>query len=219
MFIGHFAVAFAIKRVVPRVGLGMAFLATALLDVIWPVLVALGVEEVRIDPGNSAFTPLQFVSYPYSHSLAGAITWAALFAVFYYRRRTLQRGSIWLAIVVVSHWFLDLIVHRPDLPLVPGVNVRVGLGLWNSVPGTLFVEGLLFAVGLWMYLSATTARDRIGTWALWGLVALLLASYAAAAFGPAPPNVTTIVVADLVGTAIAVAWAYWADNHRRPKPT
>jgi membrane-bound metal-dependent hydrolase YbcI (DUF457 family) len=214
MFIGHFAVAFGVKRVAPEANLGIAILATALLDVIWPFLVAAGIEVVRIDPGNTAFTPLRFVSYPFSHSLAMAALWAVLFAWAYRSRGGSRRAAVWLGLVVVSHWFLDLIVHRPDLQLLPEVDVYVGLGLWDSVAATLLVEGLMFAAGLWLYLSATRTRDRIGTWGLWGLVALLLVSYAAAGFGPPPPDVTTIVIADIVGTALAVTWAYWVDRHR-----
>lgn len=216
MFIGHFAVAFAVKRAAPEIKLGTAIVAVTLLDLIWPILVWFGIEVVKIDPGNMAFTPLAFVHYPYSHSLAMTIVWGTLFAGVYYAVRRSPRAAIWLAAAVISHWFLDLIVHRPDLPIAPGLDIQVGLGLWNSVAATLIVESLLFAAGLGLYLSATRARDAIGTWGLWGLVALLLVSYVAAAFGPPPPNVTAIVIADLVGTAVTVIFAYWVDNHRVP---
>lgn len=213
MFIGHFAVAFGVKRAAPEIKLGSAVLAATFLDVVWPLLVAAGIEIVRIVPGATAFAPLRFVYYPFSHSLAMALVWAVLFAGVYYWRRRSMRAAVWLGALVVSHWFLDVIVHEPDLPLFPGLGIYVGLGLWNSVAGTLVVEGLLFAAGLWLYLSATRATDRIGTWGLWGLVALLLVSYAGAAGAP-PPGVTAIVIADLAGIAVAVAWAYWVDRHR-----
>ncbi len=216
MFIGHFAVAFAVKRAAPEVKLGTAILAATWLDVVWPLLVAMGLEVVAIRPGATAFTPFRFISYPYSHSLVAAIAWAALFAWSYRRLGGSLRAAAWLALLVVSHWFLDLIVHPPDLQLVPEVDIYVGWGLWNSVVGTLLVEGAMFAAGLWLYWSATRARDAIGTWGLWGLVALLLASYAAAAFGPPPSTIMTIVIADIVGTAAALAWAYWVDRHREP---
>jgi len=214
MFIGHFAVAFGIKRAAPEVALGTAIVAASFLDLVWPVLVAAGVEVVKIDPGNMLLNPLDFVSYPYSHSLLMTLVWALLFAAVYRWRGGSMRAAWWLGLAVASHWCLDLIVHRPDLPLTPGLDLRIGLGLWNSIAGTLVVEGLLFAAGLWLYLSATHARDRIGRWGLWGLVALLLASYVAAMFGPPPPNVDAIVIADIVGTALAVVWAYWVERHR-----
>ena len=214
MFIGHFAVAFGIKRAAPEVRLGTAIVAASFLDLVWPVLVAAGIEEVRIAPGTMAASPFDFVSYPYSHSLVMTLAWAGLFAWVYRLRGGSMRGALWLGLAVASHWFLDLIVHRPDLPLAPGLDVRAGLGLWNSVAGTLVVEGSLFAAGVWLYLSATRARDRIGVWGLWGLVALLLVSYVAATFGPPPPTVTAIVIADILGMTITVVWAYWVDRHR-----
>lgn len=218
MFIGHFAVAFGLKRAAPEVKLGTAIAAACFLDLVWPLLVATGVEVVKIDPGNVTLTPLDFVSYPYSHSLLMSLIWAASFAGIYRWRGGSARGAGWLGLAVASHWFLDLIAHRPDLPLAPGVDLRVGLGLWNSMAGTLVVEGSLFAAGLWLYLSVTRARDRIGRWGLWGLVALLLVSYAASLFGPPPPNVNAIVIADILGTALSVAWAYWVERHRDVVP-
>lgn len=214
MFIGHYGVAFGVKRIVPEVRLGTAILATTLLDLIWPVLVAAGVEIVKIAPGATEFTPLRFVSYPFSHSLTMVVLWAGLFVLAYVLAGGSRRAAFWLGLVVASHWFLDLIVHEPDLQLFPELDIYVGLGLWNSVVGTLVVEGLIFFGGLALYLSATRARDRIGVWSLVGLVAAILVAYFASAFGPPPPSITAIVIADLVGTAVAIAWAYWIDRHR-----
>lgn len=218
MFIGHLAIAFSLKRVAPEVQLATAVVAASFLDLVWPVLVAAGVEAVTIAPGTMALSPLDFVSYPYSHSLLTTLVWAVLFAGVFRRTGGSVRGAWWLGLAVASHWVLDLIVHRPDLPLSPGMETRVGLGLWNSVPGTLVVEGALFVAGVWVYLSATRSRDRIGTWGLWSLVALLVATYVAAMFGPPPPSVNAIVIADLAGTALTVAWAAWVDRHREPVP-
>ncbi|HYA37395.1 MAG TPA: hypothetical protein VEI74_03875 [Candidatus Methylomirabilis sp.] len=218
MFIGHFAVAFGIKRAAPEVKLGTAIVAACFLDLVWPLLVAAGVETVKIDPGNMVLSPLDFVSYPYSHSLLMTLVWAGLFAGVYRWRGGSARAALWLGVAVASHWFLDLVVHRPDLPLAPGLDMRIGLGLWNSVAGTLAVEGSLFAAGLWLYLSTTRARDRIGRWGPRGLAVLLLVSYVAAMFGPPPPNVDAIVIADILGTALSVACAYWVDRHRDVVP-
>ena len=218
MFIGHFAVAFGIKRAAPEVGLATAMVAATFLDLLWPLLVATRIEEVRIAPGTMTISPFDFVSYPYSHSLVLTLVWAGLFAGVYRWRGGSPRGALWLGLAVASHWLLDLIVHRPDLPLLPGMDVRLGLGLWNSVAGTLAVEGSMFAAGVWLYLSATRAGDRRGVWGLWGLVALLLVSYLAAMFGPPPPSVNAIVIGDIFGTALTVAWAYWVERHRVTMP-
>src|SRR5580765_1684017 len=187
MFIGHFAVGLAAKRVAPSVSLGTLFVACELVDLLWPVFLLAGIERVRIDPGNTAFTPLDFLSYPWTHSLLMSAAWAALAGVLYLLIRKNARAAIVVGLVVLSHWFLDLVAHRPDLPLAPGGAVY-GLGLWNSVPATLLVEGLLFAAGLAVYLKSTRAKDRAGSLGFWALVGVLIVCYLGAAFGPPPPN-------------------------------
>jgi membrane-bound metal-dependent hydrolase YbcI (DUF457 family) len=214
MFIGHFALGFAAKRAAPRVSLGMLFVAAQLADVLWPFLLALGLERVRIDPGNTAFTPLDFVSYPYSHSLALLVVWGlALGFVYMTLAHAGSRVLALLAALVVSHWILDFATHRPDMPLYPG-SARFGLGLWNSVTATLVIETAMFAVGVGIYASATRARDRIGRWALIGLVALLVTAYAGNATGGPPPSVTAIWMVGIFGFALIMALSEWTDRHR-----
>lgn len=215
MFIGHFAVAFAAKRVAPSVSLGTLFVATELLDVLWPVFVLLGVESVAIQAGITAFTPLDFTSYPWTHSLVMSALWGLAAAALYYLARGNGRAALVVGLIVLSHWVLDALVHRPDLPLVPGGGIKVGLGLWNSIPGTLIVEGALFALGLALYASRARAADRAGRYGLWILVALLLAAYAGAAFGPPPPGVEAVAWAGILGGALTAALGYWVDRHRR----
>jgi hypothetical protein len=214
MFIGHFAVAFAAKRAAPTVSLGTLFVACELVDVIWPVFVLLGIETVRISPGITAFTPLDFIYYPWTHSLTMGVVWGFLFALLYVVFRKNIRGAVIVGAVVLSHWFLDALVHRPDLPLVPGGDARIGLGLWNSVAATLAVEGLMFFAALAFYLKGTRARDRIGRIGLWALIALLLAAYGGAAFGPPPPDVATLAWAGIVGGLLTGLMGYWVDRHR-----
>lgn len=212
MFIGHFAVGFGAKSFAPRASLGTLFLAAQFIDLLWPTLLLFGVEQVRIAPGITAFTPLDFEHYPWSHSLAMVLVWMALFGAVYYALRHDARTSLILAIAVLSHWLLDFLTHRPDLPLwVEGR--RVGLGLWNSVPATLMIEIGLFIAGVVLYLRATRARDSIGRWALWGLVILLGLIYASNLMGPPPPDVMAIA---WIGHAqwLLVAWGYWIDRHR-----
>ena len=219
MFVGHFAVAFGAKRAVPAVSLGTLFVAGQLADLIWPVLVIAGVERVAVQPGLTKVTPLDFVYYPFSHSLVAAAAWALLFGAAYMGlgKAKVRTGAV-LAIVVVSHWILDALTHRADMPLtVAADSNRVGLGLWYSLAGTIAVEMLLFAAGIWLYARATRAVDRTGRLALWGLVGLLVVIYLANLFGPPPPSGMAAAWSALA-MWLLVAWGYWVDRHRAVVP-
>lgn len=213
MLIGHFAVAFAAKRAVPRVSLGVLVAATELIDLLWPLFLFAGWESVRIDPGNTAFTPLAFVHYPITHSLVGAAGWSILFGLLYWAFTRYAAGAVVVGLVAVSHWFLDALVHRPDLPLYPGSSPLIGLGLWNSVAGTVLLEGAMFLAAVWFYVSGTRPRDRVGRYALWSFVAFLLLIYVANLLGPPPPSVQAIAWAGLSLYLIPL-WAGWFDRHR-----
>ena len=214
MFIGHFALGFAAKRAAPRLSLAVLFAAAQLADLIWPFLVAIGIEQVRIDPGNTAFTPLDFISYPYSHSLLFLCIWGIIFGAICGAVVRDRRVLLLIAALVVSHWVLDWITHRPDMPLYPGSR-KVGLGLWNSVPGTVAVELTMFLAGVWVYVRATRARDRIGGRAFAACVGFLLAAYAGS-FGPPPPTVKALVGAAIGVGGVLLLWAWWFDRHRMP---
>ena len=212
MFLGHIALGLAAKRVTPNVSLAVLILACQLADALWPVLLALGLEQVRIDPGNTAFTPLDFVSYPYSHSLVLLAVWAVAYGLAC-RLLVGGRGVFRMtSALVLSHWLLDFISHRPDMPLYPG-SEKFGLGLWDSIPMTLAVELIMYAAGLWMYLRATRARDAIGRWAFAALAVFLVSAYLANLAG-APPSVQVLYVTAIISTVVLTAWAWWADNHR-----
>jgi hypothetical protein len=216
MFIGHFGLAFGAKKAAPAASLGALFAACQLADLLWPTLLMLGYERVEVQPGATRFTPLNFVSYPYSHSLLALCVWGvACGAIYYAIRRGRIPAAVTIALLVVSHWLLDYATHRPDLPLTLNGSDRLGLGLWNSVPGTLAIELTIFAAGLWLYLRETTARDRAGSIGLWVLVGFLLVVYFGSAFGPPPP--TAIAVAwSAQAMWLLVVWGYWIDNHRIP---
>ena len=216
MFIGHFALGFAAKRAAPRVSLAVLFIAAQWADLLWPLLLATGFEQVRIDPGNTAFTPLDFISYPYSHSLLMLLLWGAVLG-FVYRRTTGQNGSTFaiLALLVVSHWVLDFVTHRPDMPLYPG-GPKIGLGLWNSVPATVVVEVAMYAVGVWIYMRSTRPRDGVGRWAMAALALFLFPAYFANLAGGPPPSVQVIWVGAIIATTILLIWTWWADHHRSP---
>ena len=215
MFLGHYAVALGAKRAAPAVSLATLFAAAALLDLIWPVLVLLGIERVSIAPGITEFTPLNFEYYPFSHSLLMSIVWGVAFGAGMYLFRGSARAAVVTGVLVVSHWVLDAVVHRPDLPLIPGGDTMIGLRLWDSVEGTLAVELAMFAIGLAIYLGATRARDRVGSLGCALFAAFLLALYAGAAFGPPPPSSSAVAWTDM-GQWLVILWAGWIDRHRTP---
>jgi hypothetical protein len=217
MFIGHYAVGFAAKKFAPQTSLGALMAAPLLLDMLWPVFLLLGWEQVRIDPGNTAFTPLDFVSYPYSHSLVATLGWATLFALLYYLVARYHAGAIAIWIGVVSHWVLDAIVHRPDLPLYPGGQTRVGLSLWDSIPATVIVESVLFIIGVWLYARATRPLDGIGKYGFWSFVGLLVLLYVGNLFSP-PPGSTTALAVVALAFWVVIPLAWWFDRHRKAQP-
>jgi hypothetical protein len=217
MFIGHFGVAFGAKKAAPAVSLGTLFLAAQWADLLWPTLVLLGVERVEIQPGATAVTPLDFVSYPYSHSLVALCVWGVAFAVVYAAQKRSSRlvSGVVLALLVLSHWVLDVLTHRPDMPLTLTGATRVGLDLWASRPGTMVVELIILGVGVLMYGRLTRARDRVGSIALWALVIFLLVVYLANLVGPPPPSPGAVAwTAEAIW--VLVIWGYWIDRHRVP---
>ena len=215
MFLGHYGVAFAARRAAPRTSLGTTIFAAQWLDELWPILLLAGVERVRIVPGLMAANSLDFVHYPISHSLLTALGWAVLIGVVYFAVRRYGRGAWIVGASVVSHWLLDAPMHRPDLPLWPGSTTLVGMGLWNSVALTIVVELTLFAIGLAIYLRTTRARDRVGKWGLWAMVALLLVFFLGGTSGAPPPNERSLAMVTL-GLWLFVPWGAWVDRHREP---
>ncbi|MEZ4703561.1 MAG: hypothetical protein R2834_24735 [Rhodothermales bacterium] len=214
MFIGHYALGLGAKRFAPAVSLGTLFIAVQFADLLWPTLLLLGLEQVEIAPGITAVTPLDFISYPYSHSLVMAVVWAGVFAGVYlvvHKNRRAAAGM--LAALVASHWVLDVATHRPDMPITIGGDLRVGLGLWDRLPATLAVEGALFLAGVYLYARSTRAKDRVGTFAFWGLIGFLVVVYLANLFGPPPPSVSAIAWS-AQSLWLIVIWGYWIDRHR-----
>ncbi len=213
MFIGHFGVGFGAKSIAPKVSLGHLFLAAQFLDLLWPTLLLFGIEKVRIAPGATAVTPLIFEYYPISHSLLAAAAWAIVVTLVYLLVQRDRRGAIILGLLVISHWVLDAVVHRPDLPLFPGSSVMIGLNLWSSLTMTLVIEVPIFLIGVGLYSRATRPIDVIGKWSFWALVALLFVIYCGNLFGTPPPNSKVIAwVGELQW--LLIPWGYWIDNHR-----
>jgi hypothetical protein len=215
MLLGHFGVAMAAKRVAPGASLGTLVLAAQWVDGVWPLFMLLGLEHAAIEPGITAVTPLNFISYPYTHSLVAGVVWAALLGGGYFALRGDRAAAGWVAALVLSHWVLDVISHRADMPTWPG-SPKIGLGLWYSVPATLAVEFALFAFGAWTYARATWPRDRLGSVLLATFVGVLALIYVASVFGPPPPSVRALAWTGIFGW-LFVAWGYWIDRHREPR--
>ncbi len=213
MFIGHFGIGLGAKSVAPNVSLGTLFLAAQFIDLLWPLLLLMGVERVSIVPGATVVTPLLFEHYPISHSLLAVMGWAALVSGVYLLLRRNLFGALVIGMLVISHWLLDAIVHQPDLPLYPGSATLIGMNAWSSLPITLAIELPLFALGVWLYVRTTKPSDRVGGWSLWTLIAFLLIIYAGNLFGSPPPNVKAIA---WIGQMqwLLVLWGYWIDSHR-----
>ncbi len=216
MFLGHYAVGFGSKRAAPKASLGTLILAAQFLDLLWPILVLAGIEHVRIDPGNTPLTPLDFYDYPVSHSLLTALAWGAALGLLYAAVQRYPRGGWFVAIAVASHWVLDVVSHRPDMPLAPGLHTYIGLGLWYSVPATIIVELALFAAGVYLYTRTTIAKDRTGRYAFWGLVLFLAIVYVLDLTSPPPPSDRAVAWGALLAW-LFVPWGYWIDRHRIPR--
>jgi membrane-bound metal-dependent hydrolase YbcI (DUF457 family) len=213
VFLGHYAAALAAKKVTPYTSLGTLILAAQLADILWPTLLLRGVEQVRIVPDNPPLLRLDFVSYPWSHSLVMLGVWAGLVAALYTFFRRYPRGTLVVAGLVVSHWVLDAASHRPDVPILPWGGPRVGLGLWSSQTATIAVEGVLLLLGTWLYSQHTEPVDRIGRYAFAGFIIVIVLIYAASLLGPPPPSVSTLAWS-AQGLWLFVLWGYWLDRHR-----
>jgi len=213
MFIAHFGLGFGAKTVAPKISLGTLFIAAQFIDLLWPTLLMLGLERVRIEPGATTVTPLIFEHYPISHSLLAVLVWALLLGGLHFALKRKALAAAILGLLVISHWLLDALVHQPDLPLYPGSATVVGLNLWSSLPMTLALELPLFALGLGLYARATKADDAVGHWGLLALVLFLLMVYIGNLLGTPPPNVEVLA---WVGQSqwMLVLWGYWIDKHR-----
>jgi hypothetical protein len=221
MFLGHFGAALALKRLEPKLSLGTLFLAVQLPDILWGGFLLLGWEQVRIDSGYTAVTPLQFSHYPISHGLLGMTGWAVAMAAVYYSWPTRDTSRHWQAaalagVAVLSHYPLDVIVHVADLPLSGQGPIRVGLGLWNHPIATLLLELATLAAGVAIYVGLRSTRHPARAGRLAGLVTLLVVIYLMNFYGPPPPSVAAIALADIVGLLLLVAFAGWVDRRAVP---
>ena len=213
MFTGHFAVGLAARKAAPNTSFPVLLTAAIFLDILWPPLVLLGIEHFRIDPGNTAVTPLDFYDYPISHSLATTVVWSVLFALVYFFFTRYGRGAVVAGLAVASHWLLDFITHAPDLPIVPG-GTRYGLALWNSVAGTAAVELGMFALAVWVYTGLTRAKGPAGKFSFWSLIIFLVVMQVWAYQGTPPPSERMVAWMGIVSW-VFILWAWWIEKTRR----
>jgi hypothetical protein len=149
MFVGHYGPSFAIKAARPQIPLWVLFIAVQLVDVGWAILVLLRIEKVRIVPGITASNPLDLYYMPYTHSLVAAVLWsvaAGAFGTWLLGIKTWP-VALWIGAAVFSHWVLDFLVHRPDLPVYDD-TMKVGLGIWNYPAIAIALEATLLFVGM-----------------------------------------------------------------------
>jgi hypothetical protein len=215
MFVGHYGPSFAIRAVRPEVPLWVLFVAAQLVDVAWGLLVLAGVEKVRIVPGFTAASPLDLYYMPYTHSLVAALLWS--FAAALVCRRVFRwpgwSVASWVGIAVLSHWILDLLVHRPDLPLYDD-TAKVGLGLWNYPGISLALEALVLVSGLCLYLKKTQGRTRVGRYGPVMFAVLMFAMQVAMLFAPLPPSSAAVATSALAAYVAFAAVAAWIDRQR-----
>lgn len=217
MFVGHYGPSFAIKSIESSLRLWVLFIAVQLLDVGWSVLVFLGVEKVRIVPGITASNPFDLYYMPYTHSLVAALAWAVAGIILCKVLLKLRNWSaaIWVGSAVFSHWVLDFVVHRPDLPLYDDA-AKVGLGLWNYPIIALSLEALLLFGGMMMYLRRTRPLSTIGRLGppIFGILMLVIQGYIF--FGPPPASPVAAGATALVCYVAFAAVAHWLDRNREP---
>ena len=218
MFIGHYALGLAAKRLAPRTSLGTLFAAPTLADLLWPVLLLLGLEQSHVVPGPNPLLTLWLDDIPWSHSLFTLIVWGAAFGLLYKARGGDKKAASVIAVLVVSHWVLDAVTHRPDMPLYPG-GPKVGLGLWNYPVANVVIETVMLGAGVVSYLRTTRARDGIGRWGFWALLVLLAGSYYSSLFTPSPTDIKVLAIGGIIFAWVFVVFAWWIDRHRETIPS
>jgi len=215
MFIGHYGLALGVKKAAPQISLLTLFVAVEFVDILWPFLLLFDVEQVKVTPGITVVTPFDFVHYPYTHSLLMGFVWGSLAAVVYWFFKKDVKSAVIVGLAVLSHWFLDLVVHIADLPLTPFTNIKVGMGLWNSLEGTVILELIIFAIGAYLYYKHTKAINHKGKWGFWLLIAFFLLTDFYNMFGPPPENsIPMLFVSFAVLQIIVLSLAQLVDKNR-----
>jgi len=215
MLVGHLALGMVAKRFEPKISLGTWMLAVMLVDLICFAFLIAGIEHFDAEPGLTrgrfVFRNVYFV---YSHSLLMNAIWAAMFATAYLLWRGYQRGAWLLPAAVLSHWPLDFVSHNPDMPLAPGASAVYGLGLWNSIPATLIVEGGFWVLAIILYVRATRPKKRAAHYAFWPVIAFLTLVWYGNITRGIDPNPVRAGINGLIFFSLVVVWAFWMNRLR-----
>jgi hypothetical protein len=220
MFVGHYAASLVLKSVDKKTSLGMLFIGVQFVDILFFPLVLMGIEKFDLVLNHTESTHFDLVFMPYSHSLVATVVWAV---IVYLGLRLLLRGAsasknrtaLMMALAVASHWFFDLIVHTPDLPLAGDGSLKMGFGLWNNAVATYLLEAALLLVGLGIYLKSTTASTFAGKYGMAIFVVFMLIVNANNIFGPPfGDNVTVLSWIALVMYFLFAGVAFWLDTKR-----
>jgi hypothetical protein len=218
MFVGHYAVSLALKGAEKKASLGMLFLAVQFIDILFFPLVLLGIERLNIVENYTEASHFELAYMPFTHSLVAASLWAVVVYAIYrwvLRKPGGNAVALVMGVAVLSHWFLDLIVHVPDLPLLGDDTPKLGFGLWNHAVATYGLEAVLLAGGLWWYLRSTRGTSALGKYGMVGFVLFLLAVNAFNLFGPPPEaGIPALAVTALVAYFLFAGIAFWLDARR-----
>ena len=214
MHVGHFATGLIGKRVDPKLSLGTMILASMLADVLWGVFMLAGVEEVEITNGRGAGNYFHPINIALSHSLVMLSVWGALFAGAHFLWRRSGHAALLLFFLVVLHWPLDVIAHKSDMPLAPGLPQQFGFGLWTNLIATILVEGGLWLLSIVLYLRTTRSRSRLALFIFWPVVLLVTLSWLNNIAGPPPPDVRIAPMLSLIYFSLIIAWGYWVNRLR-----
>jgi hypothetical protein len=212
MHVGHFAAGFLGKRVAPQLSLGTMILAAMLADFLWCIFMLAGLEKVQFKTALGAANYFQPIDITLSHSLVMIVVWAAIFAGIHFLWRRNKRPALLLFCLVLSHWPMDVIAHKPDMPWAPGVSQYLGLGLWTNIPATMIVEGGLWVIAILVFLRTIRWRKRLALLVFWPVILLITLIFYNNVAGPPPPNPQTAPVVSLVYFSLVVAWAYWVNR-------
>ncbi|KAA3633518.1 MAG: hypothetical protein DWP97_08970 [Calditrichaeota bacterium] len=220
MFIGHYGVGFALKKFDSILSLGWLFIAVQLVDIFWTILIFFGIERVEIVPGITEANPLDFVYYPFTHSLVAFIIWSLIVGLIVYFgkiKSSLSKKSLSLLLGfgVFSHFILDLLVHRPDIPLMGTDSIKLGIGLWNYSALAYILEMVIFIGGVFIYFKSKKQFIKSKKIGLYIFTILLLVINLANLYGPPPENTQMIAVVGFISYILFASFGFWVDSEKK----